>query len=122
MRVTRNGTSVDLVVIVLHLKAFSTYDDYLQRQTAAQRLKDYLDTQLPNERVIVLGDWNDDVDLHRLGLHQQQLSPHAVQVSSTTQRLHLRHSAPVTRGAAEQVSNSQFIDHQSSAPNCWPAT
>jgi len=63
LRVTRNGTSVDLVAIVMHMKAFADRSSYDLRASAAALLKDYLDTQLPNERVIVLGDWNDDVDV-----------------------------------------------------------
>jgi len=64
LTVTRNGTSVDLVVIVLHMKAFADTESYTRRKNAAVALKNYLDTdtQLRTERVIVLGDWNDDVD------------------------------------------------------------
>jgi endonuclease/exonuclease/phosphatase family metal-dependent hydrolase len=62
LRFTRGGTSVDLVAIVLHLKAFDTLSDHQRRKNASLALKDYVDTQLPGARVIVLGDWNDDVD------------------------------------------------------------
>ncbi|HEX8820332.1 MAG TPA: lamin tail domain-containing protein [Archangium sp.] len=63
LRLTRDGTSVDLVAIVLHMKALTDTSSYGRRKDAALVLKNYLDTQLPNERVIVLGDWNDDVDV-----------------------------------------------------------
>jgi hypothetical protein len=69
LRVTRNGASVDLVAIVLHMKAgtdpgssFET-SDYGRRKNAGAALKSYLETSLANKRVIVLGDWNDDVDV-----------------------------------------------------------
>jgi endonuclease/exonuclease/phosphatase family metal-dependent hydrolase len=62
LRVTRNGTSLDLVAIVLHMKADATEADYNRRQAAGVALKQYLDTTLPTARVLVLGDWNDDVD------------------------------------------------------------
>jgi endonuclease/exonuclease/phosphatase family metal-dependent hydrolase len=63
LRVTRGGTSLDLVAIVLHMKANGTEADYTLRKAAGVALKQYLDTQLPDSRVIVLGDWNDDVDV-----------------------------------------------------------
>ncbi|HZH78641.1 MAG TPA: lamin tail domain-containing protein, partial [Archangium sp.] len=62
LRLTRDGASVDLVAIVLHMKALTDSASYERRKSAALLLKGYLDTQLPNEHVVVLGDWNDDVD------------------------------------------------------------
>ena len=69
LRVTRNGASVDLVALVLHMKAgtdpgtsFET-SDYGRRVNAGASIKNYLETSLANKRVIVLGDWNDDVDV-----------------------------------------------------------
>jgi endonuclease/exonuclease/phosphatase family metal-dependent hydrolase len=65
LRVTRNGASVDLVAIVLHMKAETAPDtaDYDRRRNAGTALKQYLETSLANARVIVLGDWNDDTDV-----------------------------------------------------------
>ncbi|AGC45153.1 putative lipoprotein [Myxococcus stipitatus DSM 14675] len=62
LRVQRQGNAVDMTVIVLHMKAATTGTDYLRRADASIALKNYLDTTLPTDRVIVLGDWNDDVD------------------------------------------------------------
>lgn len=56
------GVTEPLVVIVLHMKAFDDEVSYGRRQQAALALKNYLDTQLPSVRVLVIGDWNDDVD------------------------------------------------------------
>ncbi|WP_426755810.1 putative Ig domain-containing protein [Myxococcus sp. Y35] len=56
------GVDTQLVVIVLHMKAFSDTTSYGQRQRSSAALKQYLDTVLPTERVLVIGDWNDDVD------------------------------------------------------------
>lgn len=65
LRVTRNGVTVDMVAIVLHMKAESDPGtaDYDRRKNAGLALKQYLETTLANARVIVLGDWNDDVDV-----------------------------------------------------------
>ncbi len=62
MTVTLNGVSEDLVVIVLHMKSGADATSYQRRQTAGAALKSYLDTTYPTQKVIVLGDWNDDVD------------------------------------------------------------
>jgi Lamin Tail Domain len=60
LRVT--GASEDLYLVVLHLKAQATETDRLMRRDEAAAIKDYLDAQLPSQRVLVLGDWNDDLD------------------------------------------------------------
>lgn len=58
-----DGEAVELIFIVLHLKAFNDVTSYGKRQDASVALKAYLDTTLPTERVLVIGDWNDDVDV-----------------------------------------------------------
>lgn len=59
---TLNGVTQNLVVIVLHMKAGTDATSYQRRQNAGAALKSYLDTTYPTQKVIVLGDWNDDVD------------------------------------------------------------
>ncbi|MFP2903838.1 putative Ig domain-containing protein [Pyxidicoccus sp. 3LFB2] len=56
------GTEVSLAVIVVHMKAFEDEVAYGQRQRSGAALKHYLDTGMASERVLVIGDWNDDVD------------------------------------------------------------
>lgn len=54
----------DFHLIVLHLKAEDTYDDYLRRRTAIIMLKAYLDTNVPNapdQDWVIVGDYNDDL-------------------------------------------------------------
>ncbi len=64
LRFTRNGVTVDLVALVLHMKATvnDPPNDYLRRKNASLALQQYLDTYLPAARVLVVGDWNDDLD------------------------------------------------------------
>ncbi|WP_368671480.1 putative Ig domain-containing protein [Corallococcus carmarthensis] len=57
-----HGEDAPLVVIVVHLKAFDDLTSYGQRQRSAVALKGYLDQWLPEARVLVIGDWNDDLD------------------------------------------------------------
>jgi hypothetical protein len=54
-----------LTVIVLHLRAQVPAGDsgcWHNRKASADALKAYLDATDPSERVMVLGDWNDDLD------------------------------------------------------------
>ena len=62
LRVTLNGVTEDVVVIVLHMKAFDDASSWQKRQNASVALKSYLDATYPAQKVIVVGDWNDDVD------------------------------------------------------------
>lgn len=63
LRVALNGHTEDLVVIVLHAKALADVDSWERRVSASQALKAYLDSTWPSTRVMVLGDFNDDVDV-----------------------------------------------------------
>lgn len=62
LRVSLNGRTEDLVVIVLHAKAFNDSTSWQRRYNASQALKSYLDSTYPTTKVMVFGDWNDDVD------------------------------------------------------------
>lgn len=62
LQVTLNGVTQEVVVIVLHMKAFDDVPSWQRRQNASVALKSYLDTTWPTHKVIVVGDWNDDVD------------------------------------------------------------
>lgn len=63
MRVSLNGHTEDLVVIVLHAKAMSDVDSWQRRVDASRVLKTYLDGTWPIAKVLVIGDFNDDVDV-----------------------------------------------------------
>ncbi|WNG51056.1 endonuclease [Archangium minus] len=62
LRVNLNGRTGDVVVIVLHAKAYDDSTSWQRRYNASQALKSYLDSTYPTTKVMVFGDWNDDVD------------------------------------------------------------
>jgi endonuclease/exonuclease/phosphatase family metal-dependent hydrolase len=62
LRVTLNGRTEDLVVIVMHPKCCADSASYDRRVNASSALKAYLDATYPTQQVWVIGDWNDDVD------------------------------------------------------------
>ena len=53
-----NGLTVKLINI--HLKCCDGSED--RRTEASEKLKVYVDTNYPNDEVIILGDWNEDFD------------------------------------------------------------
>ncbi|WP_223638787.1 lamin tail domain-containing protein [Corallococcus sp. EGB] len=108
LKVTRSAAPVDLTVMVLHMKAYADSDSYARRQGAAACLKNYLDTYLPTQNVMVLGDWNDDVDA---SIYTPYASPYEAFVKDPTHYKFLTQSLSES-GARSTVSNSQFIDHQ----------
>jgi hypothetical protein len=63
VRVADSTVSRDLYIIILHMKALTDIDSYNRRKAAAVDLKSYLDTTRAGESVMVVGDWNDDVDV-----------------------------------------------------------
>lgn len=52
----------ELVVLVLHMKAFADQESWRRRKAAGELLHAFLDAEHPARKVVVIGDWNDDVD------------------------------------------------------------
>jgi endonuclease/exonuclease/phosphatase family metal-dependent hydrolase len=74
LRVTLNGATENIVVIILHAKCCSDSDSWTQRRNAANALKSYLDANYPTQKVWVIGDFNDDVDV---SITPERASPYA---------------------------------------------
>lgn len=104
---TVGGVARDLVVIVFHAKAFSDTTSYNRRVAASNALKAYLDASRPSDRVIIIGDYNDDLDVSISG---GKASPYKNFVDDTA-----RYSPPTKvfsdTGQRTTVSGSQAIDH-----------
>ncbi len=107
LHVTLNGTSQDIVFIVLHMKAFDDVPSWQRRQAAASALKTYLDSTYPTQKVVVVGDWNDDVDT---SITSGQVSPYASFVSASSSYT-FPTKALSDAGIASTVSYSDMIDH-----------
>ncbi|HET7233842.1 MAG TPA: lamin tail domain-containing protein [Longimicrobium sp.] len=107
LHVTLNGTTEDIVFIILHMKAFNDVTSWQRRQNASVALKSYLDTTYPTQKVVVLGDWNDDVDT---SITAGQASPYANFVSASASYT-FPTKALSDAGVASTVSYSDMIDH-----------
>ena len=55
----RHTSGMELKLINIHLKCCGGEENEARRREASQLLKTYIDTNLPNEPVIILGDFND---------------------------------------------------------------
>jgi endonuclease/exonuclease/phosphatase family metal-dependent hydrolase len=105
--VTVNGDTEDIVVIVLHAKAFDDTASWQRRRDASIALKSYLDATYPIQKVIVIGDFNDDVDT---SITSGQESPYQNFVSDTADYEFLTEPLSLA-GLSSTVSYSDVIDH-----------
>ena len=60
--VSINGVTQDMDFVVIHGKAGSSGEDYYRRLYDNGLLKEVLDTNYPDSNIVLLGDYNDDVD------------------------------------------------------------
>lgn len=108
LRIAANGVSKELYVIVLHMKAFGDVDSYDRRLAASASLKQYLDTTRAADSVMVIGDWNDDVDVSTVTPNP---SPYANFVTDVTRyRFPTKELSDSNRRTT--AFNSTPIDHQ----------
>jgi endonuclease/exonuclease/phosphatase family metal-dependent hydrolase len=107
LRVSLNGTTEDIVVIVQHPKCCSDTTSWQRRVNASNALKSYLDTTFPTQKVWVIGDWNDDVDTSITPGHA---SPYANFINDPA-RYKLPTQALSLAGIASTVSYPDTIDH-----------
>jgi endonuclease/exonuclease/phosphatase family metal-dependent hydrolase len=108
----KGATPDTLWVIVLHMKANTgtnteKADAYDLRKRASEALKDLLDTEHAGHKVVVLGDWNDDLDL---SIYNNLATPFSKILADTAR--YLWPSRELTLGGQRStVSYSNMIDH-----------
>jgi endonuclease/exonuclease/phosphatase family metal-dependent hydrolase len=107
LRVTLNGATEDIVVIVLHMKAFDDVPSWQKRQNASNALKSYIDTTYPTQKVIVVGDWNDDVDT---SITSGQATPYQNFVTDAADYAFPTHALSLA-GVSSTTSYTDMIDH-----------
>ncbi len=105
---TVGGVTRDLVLVVLHAKAGTAQEDYDRRARAAEALRTYLNSTWPDARVLVLGDFNDDVDTSILG--GAVPSPYAQFVNSVTLWRFVTDTLSAS-GEASFIGQPNVIDH-----------
>jgi endonuclease/exonuclease/phosphatase family metal-dependent hydrolase len=107
LRVMINGGIENIVVIVLHAKCCSDSDSWTRRRNAAIALKSYLDANFPTQKVWIIGDFNDDVDI---SITPGSASPYANFVNDAA-RYRFPTKALSDSGTPSTTSFSDTIDH-----------
>jgi endonuclease/exonuclease/phosphatase family metal-dependent hydrolase len=107
LRVTLNGATDDIVVIVMHSKCCSDATSWQRRANASGALKSYLDATFPTQKMWVIGDFNDDVDT---SISSGHASPYANFVGDPA-RYRLPTQALSLARIASTVRYSDTIDH-----------
>ena len=106
-QVNLNGSTGTLYIIVIHAKAGSDSASYQRRLAAATALKAYLDTVRAQDRVMVVGDFNDDLDA---SITLGQASPYQAFVADTA-----RYFAP-TKALSDAGQGTYLSSYGSTDP------
>lgn len=62
IKVTHIPSGETVYIINNHFKCCGGEDNVARRRSAVEKLKAYIDSELPNEKVVVVGDMNDRID------------------------------------------------------------
>lgn len=117
--VTMNGATKNINFIVIHGKANTgtaadEIEAYRRRKLAAQELKDTLDANFANANVVLLGDFNDDLDRTIAPTTgADTVSSYNVFVADSTDGISYRSlTLPLSlQGLHSTASNPDIIDH-----------
>ena len=107
LTVRGGDTPVTVRLILLHAKAGARAADRQRRADGAVALKDHLDAEHPADRVLVLGDFNDDVDA---SIVTGQPSPYAGFVDAAGEYAFITRALSEA-GVSSTVSYEDMIDH-----------
>jgi endonuclease/exonuclease/phosphatase family metal-dependent hydrolase len=107
--VTIGGLTKRVRVVNIHAKSGSATGDYNRRKYDVKVLHDSLVANYANDNIILLGDYNDDVDVS-IGAPTNPESTYKVFVDNTT-NFNLLTLAISQTGASSFPSSSSFLDH-----------
>ncbi len=107
--VTINGFKKRIRAVVIHAKSGSAQADYDRRKYDVQVLRDSLVANYANDNIILVGDYNDDVDIS-IGAPTNPESTYKSFVDNTTNFNTLTYTISQA-GAFSFPSSSSFLDH-----------
>jgi hypothetical protein len=107
--VTLNGATKRIRVIDIHAKSGSAQADYDRRKYDVKVLHDSLVANYANDKIILLGDFNDDVDVS-IGAPTNPESTYKVFVDNTANFNTLTYAISQA-GAFSFPSSNSFLDH-----------
>ncbi len=106
LRFEENGKPRTLVVVVAHFKAMANLDGYTRRTEAAAAMKRWLDAEYVGRWVLVVGDFNDDVDV---STYRRSATPFAPFVADANYRFTT--DALTKANVSTTLTFSSTIDH-----------
>jgi exonuclease III len=113
---TKGSAVIDTIYFyVLHLKANSGSGDqssYDRRKNAAGHLKGFLDQYRSGKKVVVIGDWNDDVDVSVVYVSGAYLQTPFQNFLDDPSHYFFASQQLSIAGKKSYVYGSQMIDHQ----------
>ncbi len=97
--------------VIIHAKAYADYTSCSRRRSGAQEMKDTLDNEYANERLIILGDFNDDLDTTICNSFSE--SNYACFVKDSTDANSYRSvTLPLSQAGVSSINGySSFLDH-----------
>lgn len=106
---TVQGVKKRIYAVVIHAKATGDVpaEDYQQRLSDAQALHEFLNTSYPDRNVIVLGDFNDDVDV---STYNSQPSPYK-SFMDDTERYNVITRRLSDKGVSSYSKGNTMLDH-----------
>lgn len=104
------GKTEELVLVNIHaISNGGGIQSYYRRAYDVQVLKDTLDAQYSNAQLVILGDYNDDVDEPVLDEAPSEVSPYAVFVNSNDYYVPTKSLSD--RGFRSYITQDNVIDH-----------
>jgi hypothetical protein len=111
--VNKNGKKRNVSFILIHAKSGSTTTDYYRRRDGARELKDTLDPFFSNHPMILMGDYNDELEG---SIVPGYISPYDVlvrdSVRTATNYYNSLTLVPERAGERSTISYNSTIDHQ----------
>ncbi len=112
LKTTQNSSIDTLKLLILHLKANTGSDSqkllaYNSRKRSSEWLKDYVSQSTKTAKIILLGDWNDDIDL---SIHNNLPSPFSAMINSNKGQFISKRLTDLQE--ATTTSYPETIDHQ----------
>jgi len=110
---TLQNSSIDtLKLLILHLKANTGSDSqkllaYNSRKRSSEWFKDYVNQSTKTDKIILLGDWNDDIDQ---SIHNNLPSPFSAMINSSKGQFISKRLTDLQE--ATSTSYPETIDHQ----------
>jgi hypothetical protein len=111
--VNKNGKKRNISFILIHAKSGSTTTDYYRRRDGARELKDTLDPFFSNHPMILMGDYNDELEG---SIVPGYISPYDVLVRDSVRTATNFYNSltliPERAGERSTISYNSTIDHQ----------